>query len=349
MLIPKSKSVALIDFIEPTEARAAFRGLSYRKYHNVPIYLEWAPIGIIDKGKAALAKKLMKKKEDINDNENDEKYDKSDKNDEIINKDKDNEIKKKSKDKNSKLSDIADDEETFSTLFIKNLNFITDENNLKYHIENLNIRGLRTVSVTKKSKGDITMSMGFGFAEFCSSDYAEIALRKLEGSVLDGHSLQVKPSEKRISNNGKINQSNIDNNAKLNKNKNKNINGSMKLIVRNLAFQATENELKSLFSAFGSVKKVRIPKKMGGVHRGFAFIDFSTIQEASTAMTSLTNSHLYGRHLVIEYAKDEDENLDFLQKRTRLDEGAIKIDKKKRKIDDVVDGEGSAGVGNDDM
>ena len=64
MLIPKSKSVALIDFIEPTEARAAFRGLSYRKYHNVPIYLEWAPIGIIDKGKAALAKKLMKKKEE---------------------------------------------------------------------------------------------------------------------------------------------------------------------------------------------------------------------------------------------------------------------------------------------
>ena len=351
MLIPKSKSVALIDFIEPTEARAAFKGLSYRKYHNVPIYLEWAPIGIIDKGKAALAKKLMKKKEDIYDNENDDKDDKTNKNDKDKEKgeDKDKEIKKKSKDKNSKLSDVADDEETFSTLFIKNLNFITDENNLKYHIENLNVRGLRTVSVTKKSKGDITMSMGFGFAEFCSSDYAEIALRKLEGSVLDGHSLQVKPSEKRISNNGKTNQSNIDSNTKLNKNKNKNINGSMKLIVRNLAFQATENELKSLFSAFGSVKKVRIPKKMGGVHRGFAFIDFSTIQEASTAMTSLTNSHLYGRHLVIEYAKDEDENIDFLRKRARLDEGAIKIDKKKRKIDDIVDGEGSAGVGSDDM
>ena len=66
-------------------------------------------------------------------------------------------------------------------------------------------------------------------------------------------------------------------------------------------------------------------------------------------MTSLTNSHLYGRHLVIEYAKDEDENIDFLRKRARLDEGVIKIDKKKRKIDDVADGEGSAGVGSDDM
>ena len=315
--------------------------------------MEWAPNGIIDKGKAALAKKLMMKKEEINDNENDDKDDKindnKNKNEKDKDNDKDKEIKKKSKDKNTKLSDVADDEETFSTLFIKNLNFTTDEDNLKYHIENLNVRGLRTVSVTKKSKGDITMSMGFGFAEFCSSEFAEIALRKLEGSVLDGHSLQVKPSEKRISNNGKTNQRNNDNNSNSNLNKNKNINGSMKLIVRNLAFQATENELKSLFSAFGSVKKVRIPKKMGGVHRGFAFIDFSTIQEASTAMTSLTNSHLYGRHLVIEYAKDEDENIDFLRKRARLDEGAIKIDKKKRKIDDVADGEGSAGVGSDDM
>ena len=37
------------------------------------------------------------------------------------------------------------------------------------------------------------------------------------------------------------------------------------------------------------------------------------------------------------------------RKRARLDEGVIKIDKKKRKIDDVADGEGSAGVGSDDM
>jgi multiple RNA-binding domain-containing protein 1 len=125
--------------------------------------------------------------------------------------------------------------------------------------------------------------------------------------------------------------------------------GSMKLLVRNVAFQCTKTELRALFSTFGAVKRVRIPKKMGGVHRGFAFIDFSTIQEASTAMASLTSAHLYGRHLVIEYAKDEDEDLDFLRKRARLDEGAIKVDKKRRRIDDVIEGEGSAGVGNDDM
>ena len=123
----------------------------------------------------------------------------------------------------------------------------------------------------------------------------------------------------------------------------------MKLIVRNLAFQATEKELKSLFSAFGAVKRVRIPKKMGGVHRGFAFVYFSTNQEATAAMTSLMNAHLYGRHLVLEYAKDEDESLDILRKRAKLDEGAITMDKKRRRIDDIIEGEGGAGVGSDDM
>ena len=39
----------------------------------------------------------------------------------------------------------------------------------------------------------------------------------------------------------------------------------------------------------------------------FAFVDFSTAQEAANAMTCLKNSHLYGRHLVIEWAKDEDD------------------------------------------
>lgn len=50
--------------------------------------------------------------------------------------------------------------------------------------------------------------------------------------------------------------------------------GNNKLIVRNVAFQASKAEIRDLFSAFGSVKRVRIPKKMGGEHRGFAFVDF---------------------------------------------------------------------------
>ena len=44
---------------------------------------------------------------------------------------------------------------------------------------------------------------------------------------------------------------------------------STKLIVRNVAFEASEKELKELFSAFGQIKSIRMPrKKFASTHRG---------------------------------------------------------------------------------
>lgn len=42
--------------------------------------------------------------------------------------------------------------------------------------------------------------------------------------------------------------------------------------------QATVKELRELFSSFGQLKRVRLPKKFDGGHRGFAFVDFLTSQ-----------------------------------------------------------------------
>ena len=68
----------------------------------------------------------------------------------------------------------------------------------------------------------------------------------------------------------------------------------------------TRAELRALFSAFGQLKSVRLPKKFDGGHRGFAFCEFTTAQEAANAFQSLSSTHLYGRHLVLEYAREED-------------------------------------------
>lgn len=50
-------------------------------------------------------------------------------------------------------------------------------------------------------------------------------------------------------------------------------------------------------------------------NRGFAFVEMSTRQEAQNAMDSLKSTHLYGRHLVIERAK-EGEDLEDLREKT---------------------------------
>lgn len=51
--------------------------------------------------------------------------------------------------------------------------------------------------------------------------------------------------------------------------------------------QATAKELRELFSSFGELKRVRLPKKFDGGHRGFAFVDFLTPQVLSRIPDSL--------------------------------------------------------------
>jgi len=88
-----------------------------------------------------------------------------------------------------------------------------------------------------------------------------------------------------------------------------------KLVVRNVAFEATRRDLQSLFGPFGHMKSCRLPKKLDGSHRGFAFVEFTTKQEAKAAMAGVGGVHLYGRRLVVEYAAG-DEGLDELRAKT---------------------------------
>lgn len=56
---------------------------------------------------------------------------------------------------------------------------------------------------------------------------------------------------------------------------------------------------------YGQLKSLRLPKKFDGRHRGFAFLDFVTKQEAKNVYENMANIHLYGRHLVLEWAEEE--------------------------------------------
>ena len=47
-----------------------------------------------------------------------------------------------------------------------------------------------------------------------------------------------------------------------------------KLIVRNLAFAASQSDVRDLFGTFGPSKSVRVPKRYDGRARGFAFVEY---------------------------------------------------------------------------
>lgn len=344
-LIPPSKTVALIEFTEPTEARKAFTGLAYRRYHHVPLYLEWAPLNTLKKQQSNIKANIDTNNKINSSNKTTTKTTTSTTTTSTTNK------TTSSKNEITSAFESTEESSDYSTLYVKNLNFQTTENDLKNHLINrlgINESEIRTISIPKKqTKTGEPISMGFGFIEFRSVQGAVNMLPRINGTRLNEHILDVKPSNKRLSvqeqsliiSSNKSNKRNTNN-----EDTNENSNETNKLIVRNVAFQATREELKSLFSAFGTIKTIRIPRKIGGVHRGFAFVDFNTKQEATRAMNALSRTHMYGRHLVIEYAKnDEDineqEKVNQLRDRAESNVRAIikSSQNKKRKVGEILD------------
>ena len=75
-------------------------------------------------------------------------------------------------------------------------------------------------------------------------------------------------------------------------------------MVKNVAFECTANELRELFKAYGTIKQIRLPKKANNNnHRGFGFVEYASKDEAMAAKRGLSDTHLYARKLVIEFAK----------------------------------------------
>ncbi|NXN66360.1 RBM19 protein, partial [Himantopus himantopus] len=297
VLLPEGGITAIVEFLEPTEAKQAFTKLAYSKFHSVPLYLEWAPMGVFFS--AAPRKKAL------------EAPDKEGKagpvpvgfflfvSGETI----------RDSEETAAQEEEEEEEESIPgcTLFIKNLNFATTEDTLKETFSKVGAVKSCTIS-KKKDKAGTLLSMGFGFVEYKKPESAQKALRRLQGCSVDGHKLEVKISERAIR--PAVKSSRKKQTVKKQK--------TSKILVRNIPFQATVREIRELFSTFGELKTVRLPKKMAGTgsHRGFGFVDFLTKQDAKKAFNALCHStHLYGRRLVLEWA-DTEETVEALRRKT---------------------------------
>ena len=78
----------------------------------------------------------------------------------------------------------------------------------------------------------------------------------------------------------------------------------MDIYVGNLSYQATEEELRQTFAAFGQVDGVQIVKdKTSGQSRGFAFVQMPQQSEAEAAIAGIHGVELGGRALTVNQAK----------------------------------------------
>uniref|UniRef100_A0A3Q2V758 RNA binding motif protein 19 n=1 Tax=Haplochromis burtoni TaxID=8153 RepID=A0A3Q2V758_HAPBU len=259
VLLPPSGLTAIVEFLESTEAKRAFTRMAYSKFHHVPLYLEWAPVGVFvakpEPGKLS---------------------------------------------QNTEEDDEEEEEEALpgSTLFIKNLNFNTTEEKLLETFSKCGKVKSCTISKKKDKTGKL-LSMGYGFVQYQTAEAAQKALRQLQHCKVDDHQLELKVSE-RATRTAVV--------TRKKKQADKKQTGSKILVYCFLL----------LFTTFGELKTVRLPKKAAGSgsHRGFGFVDFLTKQDAKKAFAALCHStHLYGRRLVLEWA-DAEETVEALRRKT---------------------------------
>lgn len=298
ILLPPSRTIAVVQYTHANDAKLAFRKHAYRRFKSVPLYLEWVPLAASQD--IVLADKPLR----------------------------DEEIAESLRPVNETVeSATVDDGGPTSSIYVKNLSFATSEEQLSLFFAK-QCKGVRVARIPQKmsttrplvGETPISQSMGYGFVEFTSTDSAQNALKRLQGSMLDGHAIELKISSGRLN---KLVTSSPSSTEGLSGK------GRCKLMVRNVPFQATRKELLQLFGSFGSLKKVRLPKKFDGSHRGFAFIEYLTDKEATNAMKVLSRTHLYGRHLVIEHAAADEEVEDIHALRDKA-ERDVTLQKRKR-------------------
>ena len=282
LLMPPTGTIAIVEFEHASQAKSAFGALAYRKLGDSIIFLEKAPKGLFD-STAILASKKPSMVGDV--------------------------VKTSATDLLE--STISETAVNTSTLFVRNLNFCTSTERLSDVFKPLD--GFISARVKTKSDpkkpGEI-LSMGFGFLEFRSSQQAQAALGAMNGYKLDGYALLIKASHKGLDM--------VEERRK--KDQEKKVPGERtKVIIKNLPFESSKEDVRSLFESYGQLRSVRVPKKFDNTTRGFAFANFVTAREAQSAIEALRDTHLLGRRLVMEFASedivDPEEEIEKMQKK----------------------------------
>ena len=299
-LLSPSNTLAICEYVNKKHAENCIKHLSYYELDGEPLYLEFAPEGLIESKK----------------NNNKDINEEKEKTKEIIN-------ISESEDEEEKEEGIDLLEGQGKILFVKNLDFSTNEKQLKKFFEKKDYI-VKKVEIAKHNKDGKNVSSGFGFVELKDEKMVLKAMKNLQGALLGGHSLKLSISKsanekKDFLKNKRKRETELNDYDYENENISNN-----KLLIKNIAFEANKEELRKLFKVYGQVKNLRLPTKLDGNHRGFAFVEFMSHEEAQKAFKELQNTHFYKRKLIIEWAK-QDNTIEEIREKTSKKANSINI------------------------
>jgi RNA recognition motif-containing protein len=81
-----------------------------------------------------------------------------------------------------------------------------------------------------------------------------------------------------------------------------------RLFIGNLSYQTAENDLQDYFAQAGAITSVNLMMdKITGKSRGFAFVEFSTPEEAQKAIEQFHNKEFQGRSITVNVARPRED------------------------------------------
>jgi RNA recognition motif-containing protein len=79
----------------------------------------------------------------------------------------------------------------------------------------------------------------------------------------------------------------------------------MNMYIGNLAYNVTEDDLKNLFSEYGTIESINIIKDMFSERsKGFGFVEMPNNSEAHQAILALNGKELKGRYIKVNQAQN---------------------------------------------
>ncbi|EGU79648.1 hypothetical protein FOXB_09931, partial [Fusarium oxysporum f. sp. conglutinans Fo5176] len=221
VLMPPSGTIAIVQFSQPNYAKSAFGKLAYRRIGDSVLFLEKAPSDIFRGGDQLDQAVSLKDRPAPT-------------------------VQNLSVDDLLSRGDKPEEDLETTSLFVRNLNFSTSTSRLAEAFQSLD--GFVSARVKTKmdpKKPGQTLSMGFGFVEFRTRSQAQAALKVMDGHVLDDHALAVKASHK---GHDAAEERRREDKAK------KAAGQRTKIIIKNLPFQATKKDIRSLFGTYGQLR-----------------------------------------------------------------------------------------------
>ncbi|WJX20534.1 hypothetical protein P8452_10078 [Trifolium repens] len=192
----------------------------------------------------------------------------------------------------------------FTNVFIKNLSETLTDEELKQLFSHFG-----TITSARVMKDTNGKSRCFGFVNFKSPDSAAAAIEKLNGTTVNGDKVLFvgraeSKAEREQKLKAKLEQERLSRYEKLQR---------ANLYLKNLDDDFTNENLKDMFSKYGTITSCKVMLDSRGRSTGSGFVAFSTPEEANKAMNEMNGKFVGTKPLFVAVAQRKEERKAQLQ------------------------------------